>query len=293
MVMTHAFQTLDARERSGDTLWLQLQAADDEQVKILGAVVAEAGLLDGATIGILANGLLSGGVAGEVLQETLAELGFDSNLYTTTADNGDEVAVLEEMGLFAERLGADGVDFAFNLFGGGSGTQDLADAGFHPARAAYSVLNADTEATDKALLEGAVTVGSVSDDIVWDDPEFRAACVDPVAEANPDLAEELAAPLPDAEQQAAGERFWITPIRSACNHVMLLKELGEIAGADLTNDSFRAALDELGTVDLHGYGQASFTSDRKWDGLDEFYLQEYNVENDTLDAIGDAIIVDR
>ena len=42
-----------------------------------------------------------------------------------------------------------------------------------------------------------------------------------------------------------------------------------------------------------GYGQASFTSAGKWDGLDEFYLQEYDVETDSLQIIGDAIVVDR
>jgi hypothetical protein len=79
----------------------------------------------------------------------------------------------------------------------------------------------------------------------------------------------------------------------ACDHTRLLQALGEIAGADLTNDSFRAALDELGPFDLKGYGQASFSSETKWDGLDEFYLQVYDYETDSIQFEGDAIIIDR
>ncbi|MEZ5165023.1 MAG: hypothetical protein R2695_00530 [Acidimicrobiales bacterium] len=153
-------------------------------------------------------------------------------------------------------------------------------------------MNTESE-TDKASLDGVLTVGPLSDEAVWADPEFRTNCVDPVIEAHPEMAEELNAPLPTADEQAAGTASWLLPIRSACNQTMLLRALGEIAGADLTNDSFLEALDELGTVELYGLGQASFTSAGKWDGLDEFSLQVYDAATGTLQPEGDPIIVDR
>ncbi|MDG2029185.1 MAG: ABC transporter substrate-binding protein [Acidimicrobiales bacterium] len=293
MVMTNSYQDTAARERSGETLWLQLESADDEQVRVLGSVLAEAGRLEGATIGILANGRLSDGSAGVALQEALADLGYDASLDITTEISGDEIASDNELGRIAEKLRSDGVDFLFNLLGGGDATQVMADAGYRPENIAYSTLNIDTEAIDKQLIDGAISVDAISDDAVWNDPDFRATCINPVAESYPELAEELAAPLPDDSQQASGVASWLVPIRSACNQTMLLKQLGEIAGADLNNASFRTALDELGPVELHGLGSASFTSAGKWDGLDEFYLLEYDAGTESLLTIGDPIVVTR
>ena len=51
--------------------------------------------------------------------------------------------------------------------------------------------------------------------------------------------------------------------------------------------------DELGPVDLYGYGQASFRSEDKWDGLDEFHIQEYDFATDAIRIVGDPIVVDR
>jgi len=293
MVMTHAYQSTEARDRSGDTVWLQLEPADDEKARILGSVVAEAAYLDDTTIGILANTTTSGDIAGEALKATLAEAGHDSTVYLATEQGNDPVASDNEMRTLAQRMQSDGVDFLFNLSGGGSATADLADAGFHPPRIAHTILNLDTEANgDQSLLDGALTLSSPSADDVWEEPDFRAACIDPILEVHPELTEEFSY-LPDSDQQAQGERNWFTPTRNACNHTMLLQRLGEIAGAELTNDSFRAALDELGTVELYGYGAANFRSDGKWDGLDEFSLLEYDAANDSLDPIGEPITIDR
>ncbi len=293
MVISFSYQTIAARARSGDTVWLQEEAADEAEAEILASVVSEAGYLDGATVGILASAATGGLVVGEAIQQTLAGLDHESEVYLAADTAGDGAARTREIQSLAQRMQADGVDFLFNLGGGGTWTEDLAEAGFHPPRTAYLVLNTDTEAaSDRTLLAGALAVGSVTPDDVWADADFQETCITPILDAHPELTEEFSY-LPDADQQAAGERNWLTQARSACNQTRLLTQLGEIAGADLTNDTFRAALDELGPVELLGYGQASFTSEGKWDGLDEFSLQEYDVETDSLVAIGDAIVVDR
>ena len=124
------------------------------------------------------------------------------------------------------------------------------------------------------------------------DDDFIANCIDVVTAANPELEEEILY-LPTGDEQAAGAKSWVNPIMIACDQTRLLKAIGEIVGAELTNDSFRAALDELGPFDLFGYGQASFDSESKWDGLDEFYLQEYDAASDVISVVGDPIVVDR
>ena len=69
--------------------------------------------------------------------------------------------------------------------------------------------------------------------------------------ANPELADEIRY-LPTGDEQADGQKSWVNPIMIACDQTRLFDMIGEIVGADLTNDTFRAALDELGPVDLYG-----------------------------------------
>ncbi|MEM7140676.1 MAG: ABC transporter substrate-binding protein [Actinomycetota bacterium] len=293
MVMTGVYQTEADRDASGDTVWLQLEATDEARAEILAGVVAGAGLLEGKTIAAVASGEIGGEQTGNRLKETLNELGYDVTLHVTQGDGTDPTQRDANYALLAQRMSADGVDFLFNLIGGGTSTEDFAAAGFRPERTAYTVFNIDTEASsDKTLLEGGITVGDRNDAAVWDDPEFRANCIDPILEDFPELTDEFSY-LPDSDQQAAGEPLWITPARTACNHTRLLKLIGEIVGPDLNNETFRLALDELGAVELYGYGDATFSSDGKWDGLDEFYLQEYDLETDSLVIVGDPIVVDR
>jgi len=292
MVMTRSFQTTNLRERSGDTLWLQLNAVDDERARVLGTVVAESGRLDGKTVGILAAQSQDGGLEGDVLQQTLTDLGYESTLLLTTADQNDATARNAEFAVLAERFQTEGVDFLFDLRGGGDTAGQFAQAGFTP-ELAFKALGASVDgASDRSVLDGAIGVGERSEQAMFDDPEFQSACMDVVRDANPELTDEMAV-LPTGDEQAAGARSWLNPVMIACDQTMLLDLIGEIAGADLTNESFLEALDELGPVRLNGYGQASFRSADKWDGLDEFSIQEYDFATDTVNEIGDSIIVER
>jgi hypothetical protein len=288
MVMTRSFQTTDLVERSDDTLWLQLNAGDDSRVRILAGAMAESGRLDGKTIGILGGATATDD---EALEEALTALGFDSLRLETTADRTDPAAVERELGIVAEQFSSAGVDFLFELRGGGDAVGILAAEGFTP-EIAYKALGASIDgATDPSLLDGAVGVSEINEDAFFMREGFQTNCMDVVRAANPDLVEEMAF-IPTGEEQAAGQPSWPNPVMIACDQTKLLKLIGEIAGAELTNDSFRAALDDLGPVVLDGYGQASFRSEDKWDGLDEFFLQIYDAETDSI-TIGDPIVVDR
>ena len=202
------------------------------------------------------------------------------------------MATANERALFAETYRTAGVDFLFDLTGGGNTAGDFADAGFTPELAFKAIGPSVDGAEDRSLLDGAIGVGEITESAMLTDPDFVANCIDVVIAANPELEEEILY-LPTGDEQAAGRRSWVNPIMIACDQTRLFAMIGELAGADLTNDSFRAALDELGPVELHGYGQASFDSESKWDGLDEFYLQVYDAATDMISVVGDPIIVDR
>jgi len=292
MVMTRSFQTSELRERSGDTVWLQLNASDDERVRILGSAVHESGRLEGKTIGILASQRQGDGLEGRVLEEVLGDLGYDSTLLLGDEDPGDQLARERELGLFAEIYTTAGVDYLFDLTGGANVAVNLADVGFTPEFAYKAIGPSVDGSSDRSVLDGAIGVGEITESAMLVDADFIANCIDVVTAANPELADEILY-LPSGDEQADGQKSWVNPIMIACDQTRLLKMIGEIAGAELTNDSFRAALDELGPVDLYGYGQASFDSESKWDGLDEFFLQVYDAETDAISVIGDPIVVDR
>ena len=86
------------------------------------------------------------------------------------------------------------------------------------------------------------------------------------------------------------ENYEIGLVRELCRS---RNRLTRAYPANISTIGFLAALDDLGPVDLHGYGQASFASAGKWDGLDEFHIQEYDFELDSISLIGDPIVVDR
>ncbi len=291
MVMTRSFQTTDSREASGDTLWLQLNALDDEKTRIMARALVESGRLEGKTIGILASATQSEGLDGKVMQEELSGLGYESVLEISTQPGDDPVASRAEGEVIAERFQSQGVDFVFELIGGGNAPTTWADVGFTPQTAHKNLTASVAAAEDSSVLDGAISVGERPEQVMIEDPGFQENCMEVVLEANPGLAEEFSY-VPNADQQAAGEPNWVNPVMIACDQTMLLKMLGEIAGADLTNETFRAALDELGPVTLNGYGEASYSSD-KWDGLDEFYIQEYDADTETISIVGEAIVVDR
>ena len=292
MVMTRSFQTTDLVEASGDTVWLSLNAADDKRSSIMAGVLAESGRLDGKTIAILSSVTTGSGSEGEAVQATLSELGFESDVVVVADSGGDAVARENEVKIIAQRLLTDGVDYVIDLIGGINTQELMAQEGYTPEFATKSLQASVDATTDKSTMDGVVAVTNINEQAIWEDEEYWENCMNVVLEAHPELESEFQY-FPSGEQQAAGERDWLNPIIYSCNQTALLKELGEIAGADLTNDSFRAALDELGPFRLHGYGQASYNSESKWDGLDEFYIQVYRSETDTIEILGDAIIIER
>nr|NIR38385.1 hypothetical protein [Actinomycetota bacterium]NIS32978.1 hypothetical protein [Actinomycetota bacterium]NIT96572.1 hypothetical protein [Actinomycetota bacterium]NIU20266.1 hypothetical protein [Actinomycetota bacterium]NIU67917.1 hypothetical protein [Actinomycetota bacterium] len=207
------------------------------------------------------------------------------------ADGGDALARDNELRLQAEQFEAAGVDLVFDLRGGGDTVGIFAQAGFTP-RFAFKALGAGVDgASDRTLLDGALSVSELNEQAMIADEDFQTNCMDVVRAANPDLVDEMAF-LPTGDQQAQGQPNWVNPVMIACDQTRLLDAIGEIAGADLTNDTFLAALDRLGPFDLYGYGLATYASDRKWDGLDEFFIQVYDAVSDSIEVL-EPVVVDR
>lgn len=293
MVMTGIFLTEELKKRSGDTLWLSTQPIEGAIIQTLGQAVAKAGLLKGKKIGIVALGAADEGAAGKTMQRVLKERGFDSTVAVTSAPTDDRTAVDAEMASITQRFKADDIDVVFSLTEGPGIYEPFAAANYHPLIIDRSLGSSVVASNKTAILDGVLGIGPRPGQDVWDDAEFTKNCSDIVLKDHPELKSDFAKQVPDGEEQKAGLASWYITIAGACEHTSLLEKLGEIAGADLTNDTFRAALDKLGTVPFHGVGQASYRSKDKWDGLDTFYLQRWSEAKKSLVTEGGPIVLKR
>ena len=271
--------------------WITAASRDDTALELLVQVLFESGRLDDKTVGIAA------GDTPEALEAALGEVGITPQLGIIDAPPGDRDAARADYAIVAQRFVADGVDFVFAPGDTGLVIEVLENAGLG-AEYAFSdsaVLAAIPENMDNpALADGTVTVSFRPEDELWVDPDFDAACVEPFRTANPDLAADLEL-LPTEVDMAGGEAQWVVPIRRACYGTMLLKALGEAAGPELSNETLVGALDQIGPIEYPGWGQASYRAD-KWDGLDTFYLQEFDStigDDGGIRVVGDPIVVER
>ena len=293
MVMTGIFLTEELKERSGDTLWLQTAAIEEALIEVLARAAEEAGLLEGKKIGIVALGAVAEGGPGEELQAVLEELGYTSTLAVISAPTDDPVALDAELTSFGHRFMADDIDLVFSVTEGPGIYEPWAAMGYEPEIIDRSLPSSVVALEDTSFLDGVYGVAGTSLQETWDNPSFQEECADVVLDANPDLAEEFEQQVATSQEQADGLPNWAITVSGACTSTFLLKEIGEIAGADLTNESFRAALDELGPVERPYGGRMSFRSDDKWDGQDEFRFVRWDEDRAELMTVGDPILVDR
>ena len=106
-----------------------------------------------------------------------------------------------------------------------------------------------------SAFDGVVGITGATSDEQWELPETQE-CVELFNEAQPDIEVLASQEVPD------GEADWATTVVAACRHLRLFELVATAAGADLTNDSFAAALDQLGTFALAGQPFNSLGSDK-------------------------------
>lgn len=203
--------------------------------------------------------------AADVIQETLVEAGVTVALRSTGQAGNDQIAAIAETEIMVERARADGVD-SFIVVGT---SPTVMDTIFEQGD--FAVLVPNTE--EVANLEHAtfgdgdrlIGAGSIPQ---LDDPQL-AACVQLATEA-------VGADAIPADANDEDLSFWTSTLR-ACRNFALFEAVATEAGADLTNDSFAAA---LATVDLPALPVFPFASlgPDKPDARDTLSLLEWDPE---------------
>lgn len=255
-----------------DTIFINTFEISQEEYDRSKAVAVGPGSLPtrGAAISVealMGAGAFDGPVAVHVAADTgserdhyvdaLVAAGIEVVSETVATDTGGDIAATEaEMQAFAQRWQADGAEV---IFGVGSGAvlgivAGLDRSPYRPAIVFVGPIGLDTQlyrdlgySTD--ALEGAIALGSLGFEelALAGDPSI-AACIERFEAASDETV--LISPEP-------GEMVNLNVTIWACQGVEIFTQIATAAGADLTNDSFRAAAEGGLSLDVTANSAAS------------------------------------
>jgi hypothetical protein len=128
---------------------------------------------------------------------------------------------------------------------------------------------------DYTVLPGLVTGGGPSRDESWTDPTM-VACVDKIRAAQPQRSiEDPLTATPDTPNT------WVS-VSVVCQAMTLFEAIATKAGDTLNNDTFRAAGNSLGKIDIPGKDGASFFSDTSRSGNPPVFLGRWDSDAEKL-----------
>ena len=218
------------------------------------ATLIDSGLLEGATVALSATRGEEGLVQAEAMKVLLEEEGIEVvSVVQYTQPSSDQLAIDAEFDVFIEAWDAAGVDTVIAVgVAGVPTTGALSRTGFDVL---YIVTN--PSATDVSLLENLgysadALVGSYAvvppseGDMYEGDLAHVKDCIDAFEAANPDSPPVNIRPEGD-------EANSVNEVVRACQALQTFALVAELAGADLTQESFDAAADALGeTTEVTG-----------------------------------------
>ena len=135
--------------------------------------------------------------------------------------------------------------------------------------------------------DGVIGLGGLTPDEKFELPSSQE-CVATFEAANPEID------VRPVYQVPPGEPRWIVAVLSACAEVRLFEQIATEAGVDLTNESFAAAAERLGEVDVPGTFAASLGVD-KFDADDAVRLVVWDStvgENGGIRSISELLVVE-
>ncbi len=212
--------------------------------------------------------------ADDIVIPALQDLGKEVIDVEVESASVDIVATTAAFEVFAERFRSEGVDSVVLVENTGTfGASAFAATDFEvPVLIVDSAnLTAGLGARGEVPLEdlaGVIGSGGATPEEEWE-LDATQDCVRVVEEANPDIDVVPTAELGEAEPD------WLGNIRIFCTPLRLFEMAASAAGADLTHESFLAAAEGLGTIDLPFTPFASLEP-AKHDAMDAIRLTEFD-----------------
>jgi hypothetical protein len=251
---------------AGRAPWIQVGFPGNARLDRALIDLAEAeGLLDDEVVAV--HSLVASADRVPAVVDRLDSLGVEVAFESVNdAPGGDAVAGAQQWSIIAERIRSAGVTTLIILGPAAFELGQMIDNDLD-----LQVLNADNavagiggyDAHAPSDYDGVVgTVGQLPDES-WEAPEY-VQCAETFESAS-------GIEVVPAEQVPAGEPVWIVSITQACNRFALFEQLATLAGANLTNESFRAAIDAGPDITLPAVPFVSF-GPQKYDGNDTLRL---------------------
>lgn len=249
------------RERTNRSIapWFATVTDLDDAAEIVVRGFARQGIYDDATVAVIGN-TADEIQLDEVVLPTLDELGVEVVASAIiTSPLGDTLNSEPEVALIAERFRADGADTVIVLANGSLQWIDgLAKTGYRPTNAFIDLQGVraylgDETGRDLSALERSVA-GAHNQWHRWlDDPDLQdcAAAVEAATGTT----------IVDPSTAGPGDADNVVSLQWACADLRLFVAIAEAAGADLTNDSFRRAGEQLGTFNIPGFGEGFYGPD--------------------------------
>jgi len=236
------------------TLW----AAFEDQAANLVSLVQSQGVLDGATIGVVGS-VDVGVIEYQTIVGAFRMAGYEV-VEGLVGDNDSDLAeTARDQAIVYERMKEAGVDFTVSTTGVPLEIFNAQSEGYQTDQWLLTVVMTPSgligAGVDLAYLDGALAIvntpiGTAAQPTMGEDPAV-AACVERLdAGSDHELFFEL-----DVETNDLASGLY------ACAIADILEAALLGAGPDLTNESFGAALDSIGDIDLAGYFGASLTED--------------------------------
>lgn len=229
--------------------WISDQMSADRKYSGGIGLMADEGLLDG-TVGVIYDSSEES-LYNDIIEPALTEVGVTPVVGVQDIPPGDLAAAQALFPVILERFEDEGVDTillvqaALNL---GAGL--LLENGFEG-----QIIGLDPTSQVAALggyderlpaeFDGVIGITGASPDEKWDLPATQD-CVATFEAANPDID------VMDSRDVPEGEADWAVPVIEACRHFALFEVVATNAGVELTNESFEAGLEGLGTFVLAG-----------------------------------------
>lgn len=212
-----------------------------------------------------------------------AAAGADVRLETVVTTAGDTQATNAEVDVFVERARTDGVETVVLL-------GEAENRNIHIFEVApeftYLVPNGDRitdweSITPEGLQPGTVVLSSNSEIRPGEDPVFD--------ECTAAIEERLGVEVIDPANLPEGDTNYWSGTFNACTQVAMFVQVATEAGADLTQDSWIAALDTV-ELSVPGFGFSSL-SGTKTDASNTLRLVNYNLDTLTFEPLTDRLDV--
>lgn len=247
--------------------WIQLTSQPERKTEVLASLLTDAGELDGKSIAVISAPATA--ETHQLVVDTFAAAGANVVLdLTTESPTGDNAAEDTEWSTLSEVIRNSGADTLLLNGTIAAPIRNLASAGIEMN---YWTVDDDglnnlgaSISPDQA--DGVLTVTEQTDEERWDDPGV-IACRETVAEAHPEIAEELRSPT----ERSGDQEGWFSSVMSACSRVSLVKQILDAVGPDLTYENLTATIESFGEFAVPGSPYNSL-GPGKLDASDTFRL---------------------